>query len=91
MNLFSDIRALVVDSLTELTAEGALPAGLDLSAVAVEAARSRGLRATQIAADDFVPARRYACITAFDLVEHLIDPNPFLARVRDWLAPTGNP
>ncbi len=63
--------------------------GIELSAVAVEAARSRGLRATQIAADDFVPARRYACITAFDLVEHLIDPNPFLARVRDWLAPGG--
>jgi SAM-dependent methyltransferase len=63
--------------------------GFDLSATAVEAARARGLQATQSAVDDFTPLVRYACITAFDLVEHLIDPNPFLARVRDWLAPGG--
>jgi SAM-dependent methyltransferase len=63
--------------------------GFDLSATAVEAARARGLHATQSAVDDFTPQVRYACITAFDLVEHLIDPNPFLARVRDWLAPGG--
>ena len=63
--------------------------GIELSAVAVAEARARGLRATQVAADDFTPERRYACITAFDLVEHLIDPNPFLARVRSWLAPGG--
>lgn len=63
--------------------------GFDLSAIAVETARARGLRATQSAVDDFTPEHRFACITAFDLVEHLIDPNPFLARVRDWLAPGG--
>lgn len=63
--------------------------GLDLSAVAVDAARARGLKATQSAVDDFAPERRFACVTAFDLVEHLIDPNPFLARVREWLAPGG--
>jgi len=63
--------------------------GIELSAVAVAEARARGLHATQAAADDFVPERRYACITAFDLVEHLVDPNPFLARVREWLAPGG--
>ena len=34
MNLFSDIRALVIDSLTAMTTEGALPEGLDLSALA---------------------------------------------------------
>ncbi|WP_425052701.1 arginine--tRNA ligase [Psychromarinibacter sp. S121] len=39
MNLFSDIRALVVDSLTAMTAEGALPEGLDFSNVAVEPPR----------------------------------------------------
>ncbi|WP_126976792.1 arginine--tRNA ligase [Frigidibacter oleivorans] len=39
MNLFSDIRALVVDTLGQMAAEGALPAGLDLSAVAVEPPR----------------------------------------------------
>ncbi|WP_284162870.1 arginine--tRNA ligase [Frigidibacter sp. SD6-1] len=39
MNLFSDIRALVIESLAALTAEGALPAGLDFTAVAVEPPR----------------------------------------------------
>jgi arginyl-tRNA synthetase len=39
MNLFSDIRALVIESLTALQAEGTLPAGLDLAAVAVEPPR----------------------------------------------------
>ena len=39
MNLFSDIRALVIDSLTAMTAEGALPEGLDFANVAVEPPR----------------------------------------------------
>ncbi len=39
MNLFSDIRALVVGALDAMTAAGDLPAGLDLSAVAVEPPR----------------------------------------------------
>ncbi|MCY1127932.1 arginine--tRNA ligase [Frigidibacter sp. RF13] len=39
MNLFSDIRALVIESLGAMTAEGALPAGLDFTAVAVEPPR----------------------------------------------------
>lgn len=39
MNLFSDIRDLVIASLNALAAEGVLPQGLDLSAVAVEPPR----------------------------------------------------
>lgn len=39
MNLFSDIRVLVIDSLAAMVAEGALPSGLDMSAVAVEPPR----------------------------------------------------
>ena len=39
MNLFSDIRDLVIASLTELAAEGVLPNGLDHAAVAVEPPR----------------------------------------------------
>jgi len=39
MNLFSDIRALVIDSLAALQAEGALPTGLDMANVAVEPPR----------------------------------------------------
>jgi arginyl-tRNA synthetase len=39
MNLFAEIRTLVVDSLTALSAEGVLPAGLDTASVAVEPPR----------------------------------------------------
>ncbi|MFN5996775.1 MAG: arginine--tRNA ligase [Paracoccaceae bacterium] len=42
MNLFADIRALVVAELEGLMADGVLPAGLDLSAVAVEPPRDQG-------------------------------------------------
>ncbi len=39
MNLFSDIRALVVDQLSAMADAGDLPAGLDMGAVAVEPPR----------------------------------------------------
>ncbi|MBR3369895.1 MAG: arginine--tRNA ligase [Rhodobacteraceae bacterium] len=39
MNLFSDIRALVLDCLQAMVADGALPQGLDFSNVAVEPPR----------------------------------------------------
>jgi arginyl-tRNA synthetase len=42
MNLFADIRALVVAELAGLMAEGVLPAGLDLGGVAVEPPRDAG-------------------------------------------------
>ncbi|SMO66450.1 arginine--tRNA ligase [Paracoccus laeviglucosivorans] len=39
MNLFSDIRALVIDALTQMEQAGELPAGLDTAAVTVEPPR----------------------------------------------------
>ena len=42
MNLFADIRELVVAELEAMMAQGALPVGLDLSAVAVEPPRDAG-------------------------------------------------
>ncbi len=42
MNLFNDIRALVIDALGAMVAEGALPAGLNTDAVSVEPPRDTG-------------------------------------------------
>ena len=42
MNIFADIRSLVLEALAALTAGGTLPAGLDLSQVAVEPPRDKG-------------------------------------------------
>jgi len=39
MNLFTDIRALVIENLTEMQAEGVLPDGLDFANVTVEPPR----------------------------------------------------
>ena len=39
MNLFAEIRTLVIDSLTALAADGVLPAGLDHAQIAVEPPR----------------------------------------------------
>src|SRR5690606_24245597 len=39
MNIFADIRLRVLDALTDMTAAGQLPAGLDFAAVAVEPPR----------------------------------------------------
>ena len=39
MNLFTEIRALVLDALTELVSDGALPAGMNTDNVAVEPPR----------------------------------------------------
>jgi arginyl-tRNA synthetase len=39
MNVFAEIRSLVVDALGQMASSGTLPAGLDLSAVSVEPPR----------------------------------------------------
>jgi arginyl-tRNA synthetase len=59
MNLFTDIRALVIDSLTALQAEGALPEGLDFANVTVEPPRdtAHGDMATNAAMVLAKPAR----------------------------------
>lgn len=75
--------------LAAVAERGVEAEGIELSEVAVERARERGLEVRRASAVDFTPERRYACVTAFDLVEHLVDPNPFLDRVRSWLLPGG--
>ena len=59
MNLFADVRALTLDALAAMAAEGALPAGLDLAEVAVEPPRdpAHGDMATNAAMVLARPAR----------------------------------
>ena len=63
--------------------------GLDVSPGAVAIARHRGLTVHQARVEDFEPAAPYDTITAFDVIEHLLDPRAFLDRLRRWLAPGG--
>jgi SAM-dependent methyltransferase len=63
--------------------------GLELSPTAVRQARARGLVVHEGAVEAFTPTRRYGVVTAFDVVEHLLDPPAFVGRVAGWLAPGG--
>ncbi|MFB2595477.1 arginine--tRNA ligase [Paracoccus sp. p4-l81] len=73
MNLFSDIRALVTGALDQMVAEGALPQGLDFTAVAVEPPRdpAHGDMATNAAMVLAKPAGANPRAIADALVAHL--------------------
>ncbi|MGR3652241.1 MAG: arginine--tRNA ligase domain-containing protein, partial [Roseovarius sp.] len=73
MNLFDDIRGLVLDTLRGLQAEGALPASLDLGNVTVEPPRdpAHGDMATNAAMVLAKPAGMKPRDIAIVLAEHL--------------------
>jgi len=73
MNLFADIRDLVVASVAAMVAEGALPAGLDTSALTVEPPRdpAHGDMATNAAMVLAKPAGQSPRAIAERLAQHL--------------------
>jgi len=75
LNLFTDIRALVIDSLTAMQAEGALPEGLNFSNVTVEPPRdaAHGDMATNAAMVLAKPARMKPRDIAEALAAKLLD------------------
>ncbi|MEO6298690.1 MAG: arginine--tRNA ligase, partial [Paracoccaceae bacterium] len=84
MNLFADIRSLVVAELTAMTAEGALPAGLDFANVTVEPPRdeAHGDMATNAAMVLSKPAGQLPRVIADALAARLAkDPRIALAEV----------
>jgi 2-polyprenyl-6-hydroxyphenyl methylase/3-demethylubiquinone-9 3-methyltransferase len=84
-----DVGCSTGSSLRAAAAHGLDAEGIELSQAAVDTARAAGLHVERVAAEDFRPPRTYACVTAFDLLEHLIEPGVLLTRVRSWLVPGG--
>lgn len=84
-----DVGASTGAFVGEVAAAGLDAEGLEISRVAVAQAQARGLRVHRSAVEDYRPEREYAVVTAFDLVEHLVDPVPFVRQMSEWLQPGG--
>lgn len=63
--------------------------GLELSSVAVEQAVRRGLNVRCGTMEDLPPDETYDCISAFDVIEHVLDPLGFLQQISARLKPHG--
>lgn len=63
--------------------------GIELSPQAVAAAQQAGRPVRVARLEDFAPGRRYRLVTAFDVLEHLLEPALLLERARAWLLPGG--
>ncbi len=67
--------------------------GVDVDAVTIEYARRHHLRKNikfeAAAIEDFVSRKRYDKVISVETIEHLADPEAFLAKVKDWLKPQG--
>ncbi len=68
---------------------GADAEGLDIAPAAIERAREQGIPAHLGSVEEFQPQHPYDTITAFDVLEHTIEPKAFLRRVHSWLVPDG--
>lgn len=63
--------------------------GIELSEAAVAAATRSGLPVERARIEDWEPSEPLAAVTAFDVLEHLLDPTVLPERVRRWLRPDG--
>jgi len=85
-----DVGCATGSFVAAAVAEGHAAEGLDISREAVEIARENGLVAHHGRVEDFEPTQPYDTITAFDVLEHAIDPRAFVKRLHGWLVPGGN-
>ena len=84
-----DVGCSTGDFVEIVAAHGIRAEGIELSEAAVREARSRGLTVHHGSLEAFEPPHTYETITAFDVIEHLLDPRAFVERLRRWLAPGG--
>lgn len=68
---------------------GADAYGIELSGVAVEQAVQQSLKVQQARIEDLSTTDLYDCITAFDVIEHVLDPRAFLQSIADRLTDGG--
>lgn len=61
--------------------------GIDIAPFAIELAKEQGLPVYLGSVESFTPPREYDTVTAFDVLEHTIEPAQFLGQVRSWMKP----
>lgn len=84
-----DVGASTGAFVAAARAAGIDACGIELSATAAQAARDAGLPVENARLEDFEPPSPLAAVTAFDTIEHLLDPAALLDRAHRWLAPGG--
>ncbi|MEE2673391.1 MAG: class I SAM-dependent methyltransferase [Myxococcota bacterium] len=84
-----DVGCTTGDFIAACVETGAKGEGVDISSEAVAQATRRGLVAHHSRIEDFSPSSPYRVITAFDVIEHLLDPRSFVRRLRSWLCDDG--
>lgn len=76
-----------------LAAKARFVYGVDSDAVTIKYAKRHYMGANVqfgvSAIEDFVPRKRYDKVISVETIEHLADPEAFLAKVKDWLKPKG--
>ncbi|MFC1922170.1 class I SAM-dependent methyltransferase [Chloroflexota bacterium] len=63
--------------------------GIDVSNIAVSDAHKRGLPVFRSTIEEFNPGYQYNLITAFDVLEHVLDPISFMQSIFRLLVPQG--
>ena len=85
-----DVGCATGSFVAAAVAAGCVAEGLDTSREAIELTRDRGLIAHHGRVEDFNPTQLYDAITAFDVLEHAIDPRAFVKRLHGWLRSGGD-
>ena len=80
-------NGVFVETIAEM---GVVAEGVELSQHAVKSGRDHGLKLHVGTVDDLPEADRFDCITAFDVLEHVIDPSGFLRSIQQRLTDQGH-
>ena len=73
----------------EASLKGVTAAGVELSSVGVDKAIQAGLNVRCGRLEELPPSETYDCITAFDVLEHVLDPRGFMDEIYRRLNPGG--
>jgi SAM-dependent methyltransferase len=73
----------------EAGSRGMTASGVELSSIGVAQATAEGLDVQTGTLDDLPEGATYDCITAFDVLEHVLDPSAFLQAISQRLVPGG--